>query len=729
MSDGVVVTGAGSACKITAAGFYNAMNGITLRAGASAELSKCRFEGCGRGSAFDSAIGAYGRGTTAVIDECSVRGSETVGCLIKGGASLRLSESVLSNIGENAVLAHGRGTRVELLNSIIEDIACGAIQIGQSATLQASETIFRGCDRTFPAIAATYLGTEVTLVDCKIEDCAFALLSESEAEIFLREAPGAIQGLRVARRKGHIDQLDRSVAALRSMDELQRQETLSKLIDTQSEIAKDSPVPLQPPSAALLNGMSSRALLHGGSSRTLGVSAQTSCSGRPTSSGRTTSSGKAATKKNEEIGRGKRVRAEREKEVGTAHQTAEDTSKKSAEEMTLRMKVDSKEAKERMRKQKELNSVKAELGVLFDHVAECLVLLDANSGGSVSLAELERGLRRLGINFDSKKLRTDLGFYEHSLASEEMDDWDFICKFIWHPVEAFPDSNWKTALVEARRNRRRIMDRFCKRSDGIDLKGKQADEIEQLRKKVETTLRARAEMASVLDHVLRDRDFSMTRKKGLFMCHAGKLYRAGTHEASAAGVGTSYSKAPSAGQQLSASATLESSTCSAARAILAQQLTQHPARYGLPGIAPQVGRVVRSRFLQTRGTSRSAEGLGTRSRSGDGGARPKEDARESVEGDTQLAVEQAGTDSTAAGDNESAPDQISSSEIVPGASPSKSSTPFGPPKASKTSPFGSRVSKISPSGASEISPSAKDKVGGETTGELADTPVESAGAK
>ena len=42
----------------------------------------------------------------------------------------------------------------------------------------------------------------MTLIGCTIEKCKLALLAESEAAIMLRETPGAIQGTRVARRKG-----------------------------------------------------------------------------------------------------------------------------------------------------------------------------------------------------------------------------------------------------------------------------------------------------------------------------------------------------------------------------------------------------------------------------------------------------------------------------------------------------------------------------------------------
>ena len=44
----------------------------------------------------------------------------------------------------------------------------------------------------------------------------------------------------------------------------------------------------------------------------------------------------------------------------------------------------------------------------------CFLRVTLLLGLAVSLAELDRGLQRLGITFDAKALRTDLGFHEWS---------------------------------------------------------------------------------------------------------------------------------------------------------------------------------------------------------------------------------------------------------------------------------------------------------------------------
>ena len=43
---------------------------------------------------------------------------------------------------------------------------------------------------------------------------------------------------------------------------------------------------------------------------------------------------------------------------------------------------------------------------------------------------------------------------------------------------------------------------------------------------VAANLKAKNEIGAVLEHSLKANDFSKSRKKGLFLCHAGKLYKA-----------------------------------------------------------------------------------------------------------------------------------------------------------------------------------------------------------
>lgn len=166
-----------------------------------------------------------------------------------------------------------------------------------------------------------------------------------------------------------------------------------------------------------------------------------------------------------------------------------------------------------------------ELAQVFDNAAEAFVMLDINAGGGVSILELDRGLKRLGIEgVDMDALSKEL----HLESGVELDADAFIHHFMWHGYDVYPDESWQMAYVEARRQRRRIMARFYERSGmahednsvlGSNWKAKFiADEMEK-------RLTVQRKFQEALMANMKKGDHRASRKKGVQYIKAGHVYR------------------------------------------------------------------------------------------------------------------------------------------------------------------------------------------------------------
>jgi hypothetical protein len=169
--------------------------------------------------------------------------------------------------------------------------------------------------------------------------------------------------------------------------------------------------------------------------------------------------------------------------------------------------------------------VMTELSKVFDNAAEAFVMLDINQGGGVSMLELDRGLKRLGIEGVDF---TALGKELQMKSGMELDADAFIHNFMWHGLEVFPDESWQMAYVEASRQRRRIMKRFYDRSGiaheddsvlGSDWKSKFIDDEMQKRVKVQIQFQKK------LMESIKKGDFRDTREKGVQYIKGGNVYQ------------------------------------------------------------------------------------------------------------------------------------------------------------------------------------------------------------
>ena len=176
-------------------------------------------------------------------------------------------------------------------------------------------------------------------------------------------------------------------------------------------------------------------------------------------------------------------------------------------------------------KKPQADHVMHELSKVFDNAAEAFVMLDMNAGGGVSILELDRGLKRLGIEgVDMKALGKELQLQ----SGVELDADAFIHHFMWHGLDVFPDGSWQMAYVEASRQRRRIIKRFYERSGieheddavlGSNWKSKFiADEMEK-------RLAVQRQFQKNLMENMKKGDHRHTRHKGVQYIKAGHVYR------------------------------------------------------------------------------------------------------------------------------------------------------------------------------------------------------------
>jgi len=166
-----------------------------------------------------------------------------------------------------------------------------------------------------------------------------------------------------------------------------------------------------------------------------------------------------------------------------------------------------------------------ELSKVFDNAAEAFVMLDINAGGGVSIQELDRGFKRLGIEgIDMAALGTELALQ----SGVELDADSFIHAFMWHGLEIFPESSWQLAFVEASRQRRRIAKRFYDRTGmehedntvlGSNWRSKMVSHEMNTRLKVQQNFR------NHLATTMKKYDHRAERKKGVQYVQGGYVFR------------------------------------------------------------------------------------------------------------------------------------------------------------------------------------------------------------
>lgn len=190
----------------------------------------------------------------------------------------------------------------------------------------------------------------------------------------------------------------------------------------------------------------------------------------------------------------------------------------------------SKETRKRTSRHKtpQADAVMHELSLVFDNAAEAFVMLDINAGGGVSILELDRGFKLLGIEgIDMAALSKELTLQ----SGVELDAYAFIHAFMWHGLEIFPDSSWQMAFVEASRQRRRIVKRFYDRTGiehednavlGSNWKSKMiADEID---KRLKVQKNSQKDQAAIM----KKHDHRSERKKGVQYIQGGYVFRSKT---------------------------------------------------------------------------------------------------------------------------------------------------------------------------------------------------------
>jgi hypothetical protein len=421
-----------------------------------------------------------GQGSSVQMIDSFVCGSIN-GCLVRGGGSLRLSGCRISRSGKSrldaaGVMVSGNHSKAELSGCTISMSENNGLVVRYGAVCKISTSTIHNTGRQ--ALLAMGRGSKVDITDCSISEArGCGILAGKEAVVLVTNSQvlccsdtgvlARFLGTKVFLRTCWIDGNGRGISA--ENEAIIYIESADNIKDT-LEASRKGILEYQKPNK------------NAGSSQSASLVPDPASA--PTDP------------------------AMFENSIDIVHL---DTDRKEISSTT-------KVPKQQARQKPELNKLKSLLSSLFQNVAEASIVLDTNAGGTISKSEIERFYSRLGISVNMKALFDELELTEKSM--DEMTLQDFMHWFCWHDKDIFIDGRWKWLLVEAKRSRRRIMNRLYER-----LKQERPRSAAEGRKSLDhrLTLRFKHHSLSLRESISRTA-VDKTEHSSLVFVKAGLLY-------------------------------------------------------------------------------------------------------------------------------------------------------------------------------------------------------------
>ena len=107
----------------------------------------------------------------------------------------------------------------------------------------------------------------------------------------------------------------------------------------------------------------------------------------------------------------------------------------------------------------EMRAIQARFKLLFDTSTDAFSFFDLDGSETISTLELQRGLKRLGLNVSTKELEVGCALYDGHL-----DLLEFLRMFAWHDIEVVKDAV-KASRLNFRRMQALLQERLAELKD------------------------------------------------------------------------------------------------------------------------------------------------------------------------------------------------------------------------------------------------------------------------